>query len=67
MSISPKVYVPFVLGLVALAIHWFATGEFSEVELYGLISAFAYAAFGIAAPPAPGVKQAEVERVSRRS
>lgn len=65
-TVSPKVLVPFILGLVATAIHWLVTGEFDENETVLLISDFAYAIVGYSLAPAPGVRQVDVDVLSRK-
>ena len=65
-TLSPKVYVPAFLAAVAIAVQWFVTGEFDKAETGQAILAAAYALVGTVAPPAPGVRQAEVEHLARK-
>jgi hypothetical protein len=65
-NLSPKVTVPFVTGLIAFAVTWVSTGSFDGPTLAVLLATFGYAVLGVAAPPAPLVKQAEVNALSRQ-
>jgi hypothetical protein len=64
VNLSPKVYVPTLIALVAGLILWALTGDNSAliVSLTGLVGG----GIGAAAPPAPGVKQHHVARLARR-
>lgn len=63
LNLSPKVLAPFIAGVAAFAISWITTGSFDGPTLTILISTFVYGALGVAAPPAPGVTQKQVERL----
>jgi hypothetical protein len=63
--LSPKVVVPFVVGLVGTIIYSLVEGEFDTAQIVAALSTFLYAALGVAAPPAPAVSQKEVEAYSR--
>lgn len=64
MNVSPKVWIPTALAILAGLALWGLTGDNSAliVSLTGL----AGGAIGAVAPPAPGVKQEQVERLARR-
>lgn len=66
LNLSPKVLAPFVAGLAAFVISWITSGSFDGATLTILISTFVYATLGVAAPPAVGVRQSDVERLRRR-
>lgn len=46
----PKVYLPFVVGIIAIAVSWVATGDFSRTELSSVLALGLYAAVGYVAP-----------------
>lgn len=64
MNISPKVYVPTIIAVLAGALLWLITGDKTAliVSLTGLTTG------GVAAvaPPAPGVKQSQVRHLTGR-
>lgn len=66
LNLSPKVLAPFVAGLAAFVISWITSGSFDGATLTILVSTFVYAALGVAAPPAAGVTQRQVEGLRRR-
>jgi hypothetical protein len=63
--LSPKVVVPFVVGLVGTIVYSLIEGEFDTAQIVAAVATFLYAALGVAAPPAPAVSQKEVEAYSR--
>lgn len=62
-ELSPKAVVAFLLPFVAALILFLLTGD--KTYLVGLLLAVAGGVGAAAAPPAPGVKQHEVARISR--
>lgn len=62
-SISPKVYLPVVIGLGAALALWLLTGN--DAYLVGVLVSLTGGAAGYSADPAPRVTQAEVNRISR--
>lgn len=46
----PKVYVPAIVGFIAIAVHWVATGEFNRTELAGAVAVALYALIGYSVP-----------------
>lgn len=62
--ISPKVYMPILISLIASALLYLITGDSSSliVALTGLVGG----GIGAAAPPALGVRHAEVKAISAR-
>lgn len=66
IGISPKIADPVILALVGILVSWIVTGTFDAGELRIAAGAAIYAALGIAAPPAPLVRQDEVDRISRQ-
>lgn len=63
-SISPKVYIPTIISVIAGALLWLVTGDKTAliVSLTGLVGG----GISAAAPPARGVKQRQVQRISQR-
>lgn len=61
-SISPKVYLPVGIGLVAALALYALTGD--ETYLVGVLVSLTGGAAGYGADPAPRVSQAEVNRWS---
>lgn len=55
-QLSPKVYVPFFLAALAIAVQWIVTGTFDRVEVGESVLAAGYALVGLTAPPLPGTK-----------
>jgi len=49
----PKVLVPAVAGLVAIAARWVSTGEFDREELGLVVAVAGYAAIGWSTPEGP--------------
>lgn len=66
IGISPKVADPVIVAVVGILVSWIVTGTFDAGELRIAAGAAVYAVLGIAAPPAPLVRQDEVDRISRR-
>lgn len=64
MDLSPKAYVPALIAVLVGVALWFITGDKSAL----IITLTGLAGGGIAAiaPPAPGVKQADVEALAIR-
>lgn len=46
----PKVYVPFIAGIITVLGAWAVTGSFDKTELVGLVTTFLLAAIGYATP-----------------
>jgi hypothetical protein len=63
-GISPKVYGPFVLIILATTLHGLSTGEWNAPELLGYALALLQLLTGIAPAPAPGVSQETVNKLS---
>ena len=65
MNISPKVYMPTLIAVIAGLLLWLITGDKTAliVTLTGLVGG----GIGAAAPPAPRVRQREVDSLSRRA
>jgi hypothetical protein len=61
-KISPKVFYPVLMALAAAAALYLLTGD--QSFLVTILISLAGGGIGIAASPAPGVKQAEVEQVA---
>lgn len=57
----PKVWVPFVLGLLAIAAKWVATGEFDRTEAAALVTLAGYALVGYTVPNGPVVEHHDDE------
>jgi hypothetical protein len=64
VNLSPKVYVPVALAVVASIALKLLTGD--DSYLIGLLVSVVAGGAGAAAPPAFGVSQAEVVRLARR-
>lgn len=62
--ISPKVYVPLAIALVAAVLLFLLTGDKSY--LIALLVSLAAGGAGVAVKPAQGVSQREVSELSRR-
>lgn len=64
MNISPKVYIPTAIAVVAGLMLWLITGDNTAliVSLTGLTTG----GIGAAARPAPGVEHAEVAALAKR-
>jgi hypothetical protein len=64
MNISPKVYVPTLIAVLAGALLWLVTGDKTAliVSLTGLTTG----GLAAAAPPAPGVRHTEVAAIAKR-
>lgn len=64
MNVSPKVWLPTVISVAAGALLWLVTGDKTAliVSLTGLVGG----GLGAVAPPAPGVTQRQVARLSPR-
>jgi hypothetical protein len=62
MNISPKVYIPTLINVMAGLLLWLVTGNDSAliITLTGLIGG----GVGVVAPPAPDVEQHEVTILS---
>lgn len=62
--ISPKVYIPTAISVVAGALLWLVTGDKTAliVSLTGLVGG----GIGATVPPALGVTQKQVARIARR-
>lgn len=65
MNLSPKVYVPVALAVVASIALKLLTGD--DSYLVGLLVSLVAGGAGAVAPPAPAVRQDEVARLSRRN
>lgn len=64
MNISPKAVAATLIPLVAAALLWLVTGD--DTYLVGCLLALVGGGAAVLAPPAPGVKQADVEQLSGR-
>ncbi len=62
MNISPKVYLPVLAALLAAIALYLVTGD--KTYLVTILISLTAGGVGVAAPPAPYVKQAEVARIS---
>lgn len=65
MKLSPKAIAATVVPLIAAALLWAVTGD--KTFLVGCLLALAGGGAAIAAPPAPGVRQDEVEHLAERA
>lgn len=66
IGISPKLLDPFIGGTVYIVAAWALGGQPFDLEgLKTLGFILVLGALGLAAPPAPNVKQAEVEALSK--
>lgn len=65
MNLSPKVYVPTLIAVLAGALLWLITGDKTAliVSLTGLTTG----GLAAAAPPAIGVRQKQVTQLARRN
>jgi hypothetical protein len=63
-SISPKVYLPVAIAVAASIALKLLTGD--DTYLVGLLISLVAGGAGAAAPPAPGVSQADVARLAQR-
>lgn len=64
-GVSPKVYVPFVFILAATTIHGIRSGEVDATELWGYAAGLFQFITGITVPPAPQVRQEEVNEIAK--
>lgn len=64
MNLSPKALVAFLLPFVAASVLYVITGD--DTYLVGLLLAVVAGGGAVIAPPAAGVKQAEVEQLAER-
>lgn len=64
MNISPKVLLPALLSLLAAVALYLLTGD--DTYLVMILLSLVGGGIGIAAPPAPGVSQAEVTRLAAK-
>ena len=64
MQISPKAIVAFLIPFIAAVVLYLVTGD--STYLVGLLIAAATGGGAVLAPPAPGVTQRQVKRISRR-
>jgi hypothetical protein len=64
MNISPKVYVPTVLAILAGLALWLITGD--ETALIVSLTGLTTGGVAAVAPPAPGVKHSEVAAIARK-
>ena len=62
--LSPKVVIPFIVGLIGITIYGIADG-FDTPQLIGYITTFVFGVLGVAAPPAAAVSQSEVAAYSK--
>ncbi len=62
-ELSPKVYVPVVVAVVAAVALWLLTGD--KTFLASVLVTLAAGGAGVAAKPAPGVTQKEVMQLSK--
>lgn len=53
----PKVYVPFIAGVITVLGAWAVTGSFDKTELVGLVTTFLLAAIGYATPHTAGIDE----------
>lgn len=60
-GISPKVWVPTAVGVLAIIVHWVATGEFNRTELAESVSVAGYALIGYLAGPGEVIDEDNVE------
>ena len=58
----PKIWVPFALGVIALAAKWVATGEFNREEVAALVTLAGYAGIGYVVPDGPVVEHHDDEK-----
>lgn len=65
-TFSPKVVVPFLVGLIGWVVTGITSGFFDTANLTVLIATLAYSILGVAAPPAANVNQADVMALSRK-
>lgn len=67
-NLSPKVYVPLVLAVVAILVQWFVTGSFDKAELGQAILVAVYAVVGIGVKPVQGsdITQKELVQLVRQ-
>jgi hypothetical protein len=63
VKISPKVYLPTLIAVVAGLLLWLITGD--KTALIVCLTGLAGGGIGAAAPPAPGVKQRQVAELAR--
>jgi hypothetical protein len=63
-ELSPKVYIPVLLAVVAAVALWLLTGD--KTFLVSILVTLAAGGAGVAAKPAPEVSQAEVNDLSRK-
>lgn len=64
MNISPKVYIPLAISLLAALLLFLLTGDKSFLVMIAL--SLVTGGAGVAAKPAPEVTQLEVQRLSER-
>lgn len=63
MTISPKVYAPLVVALLASTALYFLTGD--ESFLVAILLQLIAGGVGVAVAPAPGVDQVDIDDVSQ--
>lgn len=63
-EISPKVYIPVLVAVVAAVALYLLTGD--KTYLVAVLLSLAGGGAGIAAKPAPEVTQAEINELSRK-
>jgi hypothetical protein len=61
--ISPKVYLPVLVSIVAAIALAVITGD--KTYLVSILIGLVAGGTGVAAPPAPGVRQSDVQRLSQ--
>lgn len=66
LGISPKVAYPLIAGVVLFSVNGLVSGTFDVDALKLVVGGFVLTVFGVAAPPATGVRQRQVRRLSRR-
>jgi hypothetical protein len=64
MNLSPKAIYAALVPAVAAALLWLITGD--DTYLVGILLGFVSGGAAIVAPPAVGVRQAEVEQLAKR-
>lgn len=64
MNISPKVYIPTAIAVLAGALLWLITGD--QTALIVSLTGLTTGGLAAAAPPAPGVKHSEVAAIARK-
>lgn len=64
MNISPKVYIPVLISIVASFALKLLTGD--DTYLVGILVGLAAGGGGLAAPPAVGVTQKQVAALARK-